>query len=157
MPDEPTTPDPAEFKPISSQDELNRIIGERVAREKAKYADYADLKAKASKFDESEAARKDDLDKANDKIAALAADLEAERKTSLRARIQAKHSISDDDAELFLTGNDEETLTRQAEALAGKVADRKKNGNHVPREGHTTEPQAAPLTEFTRGLFGRKE
>ena len=43
-----------DFKPITSQDDLNRIIGERVARAKAKYADYEDVKAKAARLDELE-------------------------------------------------------------------------------------------------------
>ena len=37
---------------------------------------------------------------------------------ALRWRIAAKHGISDDDAETFLTGSDEAALTRQAERLA---------------------------------------
>jgi hypothetical protein len=39
------------FTPPASQDELNKIISERVARERAKFADYTDLKGKAAKFD----------------------------------------------------------------------------------------------------------
>lgn len=35
-----------------------------------------------------------------------------------RWRVAAKHGISDDDAETFLTGTDEATLTRQAQRLA---------------------------------------
>lgn len=42
-----------EFTPITSQDDLNKIIGERVKR--AKPADYDDLKAKAGQFDELQA------------------------------------------------------------------------------------------------------
>ncbi len=43
-----------EFKAIETQEELNRIIGERIQRvkdqEKAKYADYDALKEKAEKY-----------------------------------------------------------------------------------------------------------
>lgn len=55
-------PPPAhdEFKPITSQEELNRIIGERLSRERGKYADYDDLKTKAEQYDAVvEAARTD--------------------------------------------------------------------------------------------------
>ena len=48
------TPAAEEFKPITSQDDLNRIIGERVKR--VKLVDYDDLKKKAAKLDEIEAA-----------------------------------------------------------------------------------------------------
>ena len=34
-----------------TQEELNAIVGKRLAEEKSKFADYEDLKAKASKFD----------------------------------------------------------------------------------------------------------
>jgi len=50
-----------QFKPITSQEDLNRVIGERVKR--AKPSDYDDLKAKAAKFDEIEQANKTELQK----------------------------------------------------------------------------------------------
>jgi hypothetical protein len=43
---------------------------------------------------------------------------EAARAEALRYRIAVRHGINDEDAETFLTGRDEETLTRQAERLA---------------------------------------
>lgn len=49
------------FQPITSQDELNRVVGDRVSRERAKYADYDDLKAKAAKLDDIEQASKTEL------------------------------------------------------------------------------------------------
>lgn len=39
-----------------------------------------------------------------------------------RYRIAARHGITEDDAQLFLTGTDEETLARQAEAFAARVS-----------------------------------
>lgn len=41
-----------EFQPITSQEDLNRILGERLKR--AKPADYDELKVKASKFEQLE-------------------------------------------------------------------------------------------------------
>ena len=35
----------SEFKTIETQEELDRIIGERLSRQKEKFADYDDLKA----------------------------------------------------------------------------------------------------------------
>jgi hypothetical protein len=62
---------------------------------------------------------------------ARAAAAEAE---ALRARVAGEFGISTkkglkgepSDAELFLTGSDEATLTTQAERLAGREAERKK-------------------------------
>lgn len=53
-----------EFKAPASQEELNRIVGERLARERQKFADYNDLKAKAKRLEEIEAASASDLEKA---------------------------------------------------------------------------------------------
>lgn len=36
------------FKPITTQDELDRVIGPRLQRERAKFADYGDLKQKVA-------------------------------------------------------------------------------------------------------------
>lgn len=58
-----------EFKAISSQEELDRIVGQRLARERSKFADYDDLKAKAAKFDEVDSASKTELQKLQDGIA----------------------------------------------------------------------------------------
>lgn len=62
--------------------------------------------------------------------------VKAEREALVRS-IQAKHSIADEDAELFLTGADKESLEAQAKRLAERDAERKKRGNHVPSEGKT--------------------
>lgn len=43
-----------EFKPITSQADLDRLIGDRIARERGKYGDYDALKAKAEKYDKAE-------------------------------------------------------------------------------------------------------
>lgn len=46
-----------------TQDELNRIITDRLAQERKKYADYEDLKKKASEFDKIAEAQKSETDK----------------------------------------------------------------------------------------------
>ena len=44
------TPQAEDFKPIESQEALDRIVEGRVSRERHKYSDYDALKAKAAKF-----------------------------------------------------------------------------------------------------------
>ena len=39
-----------EFQPITSQEQLNALLGDRLARERAKFADYGELRDKASRF-----------------------------------------------------------------------------------------------------------
>lgn len=148
------TPAADEFKPITSQDELNEALKDRLARERAKFKDYGDLKAKATRLDEIEAANQTEAEKTAKRIADLEAELNNTRRDSMRLKIATEHGITDaDDIELFLTGTDEETLTKQAKRLADREADRKKNGNRVPREGQTSSPGDNDERAFTRELF----
>ncbi len=149
------TPAADEFKPITTQDDLNKVIADRVARERAKYADYKDVKAKATRLDEIEQANQTEAEKTAKRIADLETELNNTRRDSMRLTIASAHGITDaDDIELFLTGTDEETLSRQAKRLADREADRKKSGNHVPREGATTTPSDSSELQTVRGLFG---
>lgn len=149
------TPAADEFKPITSQDELNEALKDRLVRERAKFKDYSDLKAKAAKLDEIEQANQTEAEKAAKRVAELEAELNSTRRDSLRLKIASANGITDaDDIDLFLTGTDEETLTKQAQRLAERTADRKKNGNHVPREGATPTAHEGEGLETVRALFG---
>lgn len=53
-----------EYKPPSSQEEFDSIVGQRLARERAKFGDYDELKSKAAQFDENEAKNASALEKA---------------------------------------------------------------------------------------------
>jgi hypothetical protein len=152
------TPTAEEFKVITSQDDLNKVINERLARERAKFADYKDVKAKAAKLDEIEQANQTEAEKAAKRVAELEAELTNTRLESTRIKIASEHGITDaDDIGLFLTGNDEETLTKQAKRLADRTAAHQKNGNRVPREGHESSPKPgeADRRAFVRHLTGR--
>lgn len=100
-----------------------------------------------------------DAEKLASDLATLRAELESAKRTALVSRVQASHGISDEDASLFLTGSDEETLTKQAARLAERTQDQKKQGNVAPREGNaTTQPdEKAPLREFARQLFDQAD
>ena len=47
-----------------TQSQLDAIVADRLKREREKYPDYDDLKAKAARLDELEAANKSELEKA---------------------------------------------------------------------------------------------
>ena len=51
-----------------TQQDVDRIVSERLARQKAQYADYDDLKAKAAKLREFEEAQKTELQKAQERL-----------------------------------------------------------------------------------------
>jgi regulator of replication initiation timing len=156
------TPAADEFKPIATRAEMDAFLRDRVARveKKAseKYADYDDLKAKAAKLDEIEQANQTEAEKAAKRLAELEAELTTTRRDALRIKIASTHGITDaDDIDLFLTGTDEETLTKQAKRLAERTADRKK-AHVVPGEGKTTTVTSgdADRRAFVRQLTGRE-
>lgn len=101
-----------------SQEEVNAIVGKRLAEEKGKYADYEDLKAKAAKFDEAEEANKSELQKVTERAAALEAEVksmkQAEEVRSIRESVAKETGIP---AHL-LTGSTEEECKAQATAIA---------------------------------------
>lgn len=121
----------------------------RNARAAAKERD-----ALAAKLKDYEDRDKSEAEKATDRIKTLESEVAAARRDALRFKIASQFGIGDEDADLFLTGTDEETLTIQAKRLSDREADRKKQGNHVPREG-TSVPTG--LTDdaraFARALF----
>lgn len=128
-----------------SQADVDRIVKERVQRERAKFADYDDLKAKAGEAKTAE-----------ERIAALEKQVQESQREALRRRVQAAHGISDEDADLFLTASDEDTLTAQARRLAARESERKQRNNIAPREGNNPRTDAEDETRaFARNLFAR--
>jgi hypothetical protein len=68
---------------LLTQADVDRIVKERLAREKAKFADYEELKAASLKLAEIEEAQKTETQRANDAAAAAVAEAQG-----LRARIR---------------------------------------------------------------------
>ena len=132
---------------LVSQADVDRIVRERVARERAKFSDYDDLKAKAEGSKTLE-----------ERLASLEGELTEAKASALRSDIAAKHGLSAEDRDLFLTGTDVDTLTAQAQRLAAREVDRKKHGNFAPKEGHapTDTGDSADLREFTNKLFKKE-
>jgi hypothetical protein len=66
-----------------TQSELNAILADRLARDRAKFADYDDLKTKAQQFEELQAKQMSDLERAQ-QAAQQAADRAARAEDTLR-------------------------------------------------------------------------
>jgi len=127
-----------------TQADLDRIVSDRLKQQaKNKFGDYDELKAKAAGAQTVE-----------QKLAELEGKYSAAEARALRSDIAAKHGISAEDRDLFLTGTDEETLTAQAKRLSGREADRKKQGNVAPREGNSNTQPADQERQAVRSLFG---
>lgn len=163
-------PDKGNEAKVFTQDEVNELIGStrtderrkaQTAAEK-KYADYDVLK-KAAEGKKT----------ADDRLAELESRYAQAEANTLRLRVAGNFGIStkrgDDgepsDADLFLTGTDEETLTAQAKRLSDRAAekaqaeaDRKKKNPIVSKEGTSTKTGTTTEEddrEFARSFFGR--
>lgn len=128
------------FTPPESQEDLDRIIEARIARERAKYTGYEDLKAKAAKFDELEDAKKTDEQRSAERIARLESELTAQKLAGARVRIAAENGLDPD----LLAGSTEDELTAHAEKLAEAIkkatadAAPTPTGARVPNAGRGT-------------------
>jgi hypothetical protein len=156
--------EPNESKTFT-QEEVNQIIGKTRTEERRKatekYSDYDDLKKAAEGKKTSD-----------DRLAELEKKYAQSEVNSLRLRVAGDYGIStkraeDDgpsDAELFLTGTDEETLIAQAKRLSDRAAEqakaeaeRKKKNPTVPKEGTSTRTGTTTEEddrEFARTFFG---
>lgn len=113
----------AEQKPAEKtlpQSEVDRIVKERLARQKQDFADYDDLKAKAQRLQEIENANKSEQQKAQERIDELTKQL-ADREqqvtqatlTSLKATVAADRGVPAGS----LTGSTKEELEASADQL----------------------------------------
>lgn len=134
------------FTPITSQRQLDRILGGRLAAERSKFSDYEDLKAKAAKFDEAEEAAKSDLEKAiarAEEAEKKAQSLEAAQQVSAwRAQVSKDSGIPAD----VLRGSTLEELEAHAESLKSIMAP-PEGQSPVPTIGSTPEPRNVTLDE----------
>ena len=100
-----------------TQAELDAIVQERLSRDRAKYADYESLKAKAAKFDQIEEESKTELQKATERADALQVELDRMKKADTVRGIRAKAAEETGVPENLLTGETEEDCMAQAKAI----------------------------------------
>jgi hypothetical protein len=167
MPDESLPPDggPPAFKAPSTQEDLDRIVEQRLARERAKFADYDDLKAKAAKFDEADHASKTELQRLQDAVAerdAKISELPREvRKQAIRFASLAtqKGFLDPEDALVFIDVD----LADDA-AVKSALDDLAERKPHLVRAEATKKPPARPKPKAgsdgddsaSRGLEGKE-
>lgn len=100
-----------------SQADVDRIVAERLSRERAKYGDYETLKEKAQQFDAQAEAAKSDLQKAQDDAAKAKKELEALKKANAARAARDKVAAETGVPANLLTAETEEGCRSQAKAL----------------------------------------
>lgn len=110
-----------------TQADIDRIVADRLARQKAQFGDYDDLKTKAAELEELRKAQMtkeellaSELEAANKRIEAAEAAKAKVELDALRARIATEHKLP---AALAgrLTGTNEEELKADAAALVAAI------------------------------------
>lgn len=118
-----------------TQEEVNSIVADRLNRERVKYADYDDLKAKASQYDTTKA-QLDALNSAN-------------ARRDMIARVAAATGCP---AEL-LTGDTEEACTARAQAITAFAKTQQPAGYPSVKDGGS--PLHLPTQANTADAFSR--
>lgn len=100
-----------------SQEDINKMVQARVAREKEKYKDYDELKEKAAKYDEQAEASKTELQKATEKAEKLEAELKSLKKTEAVNAVRSKIAEELKVPASLLHGDTEEECRAEATAI----------------------------------------
>ena len=118
MPENATTEAPAATAEAARAGETpeQTIAALREALAKANN-EAKDNRLKASELDKFKAAQMSDLERVTAELQRAQQEAQSANAAALRWRIAAAFGITDADAEIFLTGSDEETLTKQATGL----------------------------------------
>lgn len=105
-----------------TQAELDAVVRDRLKREREKYADFEAYKEKASKYDEIEQASKSELEKANEKVNKLQAELDGIKKAAELKELRTKIATENNVPIELLTGTTEEECTAQAAKIKEMLA-----------------------------------
>ncbi|MGF2169135.1 capsid assembly scaffolding protein Gp46 family protein [Enterococcus casseliflavus] len=116
------------FKAIETQEELDRIIQERLNREKGKFADYDEIKTRNAELETEVDALKSTIEETitaaknhEQTIADLNKQIAEKETVNLRTRIALQNGLPIDLADRLI-GSDEESIKADAERLAGFVS-----------------------------------
>jgi len=127
-----------------SQDDVNKIVQERVAKEKAKYEGFEEMKSKAAEYERLQEASKTDLQKAEEKASKLESELAKYKKAEEARKVRSTVSEKTGIPERLLSGETEEACEAQAKAIqeyvAAQIENAKNNGYPIVKdagEAHT--------------------
>lgn len=142
-----------EFAPITSQEQLNRLIGERINAVKSQFADYDDLKTKAAEYDKVTEASKTELQKAIERAEAAEQRAQAFEAREQRTKWAEEIVKGSDIPAAALRGATREELAEHFEVLKGLVKPPRRTATPPGRPAQDSEKgrAAAALRELRRG------
>ena len=127
------------------------LAAERDARKAAEKA----LREAQEQIDAFKAEQMSDLEKAQAEAQKWQEEAQAATARSLRYQIATAHGISAEDAETFLTGTDEETLTRQAERLQALATPSGTPAPDPTQGARGDKPKQTTAQKFAEAFSGR--
>lgn len=142
-PQEPAKQEPAPGKTFTQED-VDRVVGERLAREREKYSNHDELKAAAERLREIEESNKSELEKATSQRDKFKGEAESKAAEIVRLRVALEKGLTGDRADLVdrLRGNTAEELAADADKLLELVKDK---GEPTPEfDGGVREPAPQP-------------
>lgn len=114
-----------------TQADVDRIVKERLARQKDQFKDYDDLKKQAAELQKLKDAEKPEIERLTNRVGELEkllgdkdAELTKRDRDALRAKIAAKHKLSEELAGR-IAGETEEEMDADAAALAKLIGPKK--------------------------------
>lgn len=105
-----------EFTPIQSQDELDRVIRGRLARQKEQFAGHDEYKRKAEEFDKLQESAKSETQKLQDAATLAARNASEAEARAMRLEVAMEKGLTTAQAKR-LVGNTKEELEADAEEL----------------------------------------
>ena len=140
------------FEAITSQEDFDKAIQTRIARERAKIpTDYDDLKAQAAKYAVWEESQKTETQKQADRLAEIEAENSGLRSAQTRAEVAEAKSDPEKGIIVpaaLLTGSTREELEASADALIAFRGDQQPQRLHVPNEGLAPTGDDNPSSQF---------
>lgn len=102
--------------PLFTQSALDKVVADRLARERAKFAGFDDLKSKAAEFDRLQAEQQTEHERAQAALAKAQKDAEDARTQALQYRAAAAAGIDPegDDFGLIGSGDEQAVMARAA-------------------------------------------
>ena len=102
------------FEAITSQEQLDKVLSKRLERERAKYADYEELKQKAAEAADS----RSEVEKLHDRVKELEQERHQSAIEAAKAKAASEYGVPAD----LLVGDDTDAIEAHAKRLAEYVA-----------------------------------
>ena len=102
------------FEAMPSQEQLDKILSKRLERERAKYADYEELKKKAAEAADS----RSEVEKLNDRLKELEQERHQSALEAAKAKAASEYGVPAD----LLVGDDTDAIEAPAQRLGEYVA-----------------------------------